>query len=723
MRWNTLRLKPKIFTAVGIPLAFLAALAGTSIVSLIQLGGTMAELEQTNKVIGKADRIVAAALDMETGMRGYLLSGSDEFLGPYRSGEQATFNAIGDLQRSVSADPEQVIRLDEIRQVLERWRAEVAEPSIQLRREIGDAKSMNDVSAIVRESRGTVYFDKFRQQIDLFSRREASILQQREWGFERLLSSGSAPADDAREAIKAVTDTFRVIGFANELLTAAVNMETGMRGFLLTGDESLLSAYTEGEENFERLTSLLRELMETNPDQLTLLDEMEANIAEWKSNEVVPLIELRREIGSAKTMDDIGDLVAERRGKIFFNEFRAVIGDFINTERSVLDVRQQNSDRVRIWTEVAIIAGSLLALVVAAFLGWRIGLGIANPLRAMTDTMTQLASGDTEAEVQGRTRKDEIGAMANAVQVFKDNMIKAAELSKREAETLTRRSNRVKRLETLTTDFDANVSELLDVVTHSSAEMEDTAVSMSDMASVSSERAASVASAAFQASANVQTVSQATEELNNSVQEIGRQVAQSSEISRRAVDEAEKTDRQVQGLKDAAQSIGDVVELISEIAEQTNLLALNATIEAARAGESGKGFAVVANEVKSLASQTAKATEEISQQIGNIQTETDDAASAIRSIANTINEINSITSNISAAVEEQTSATAEIARNVEQAASGTQEMSTNIADVTKTATETGAAAQQVSSVAQGLRSKATTLKSEVESFLTGVKAA
>ncbi len=364
-----------------------------------------------------------------------------------------------------------------------------------------------------------------------------------------------------------------------------------------------------------------------------------------------------------------------------------------------------------------------VGLAIAATVVFMTTRAIVPPINAMTGAMGRLADGDHSVAVPATDRRDELGLMAKAVLIFKENMIKAKELAAREAEAQKQRDARAQAIEKLTGDFDEDVSLVLKTVASSATEMQATAQNMTATAEQTSQQSTAVAAASEQASANVQTVASAAEELSASVVEISRQVAQSAAIASKAVAEAEATNAEVQGLAEAAEKIGQVVDLINDIASQTNLLALNATIEAARAGEAGKGFAVVAAEVKNLANQTARATEEIGAQIAGIQGSTQQAVGAIGGIAAVIREVNEIATTIASAVEEQGAATQEIARNVQQAAQGTQEVSSNIAGVTEAATSTGAAAEQVLGVAGELSQQSEMLRGKVETFLHAVKSA
>jgi methyl-accepting chemotaxis protein len=369
------------------------------------------------------------------------------------------------------------------------------------------------------------------------------------------------------------------------------------------------------------------------------------------------------------------------------------------------------------------LAGLAAVAVASASLVMMVRRRVCEPIVELTARMSRLAGGDVAGEISGSDRGDEIGAMAAAVRVFKDNMIRADRLAAEKDAESDVKMRRASALDELTRAFEAKVSELVGGLSSASAVMEDTAQSMSSTAATTNRQAGVVAAASQQTSANVQTVASATEELTSSIAEIGRQAAQSTEIAARAVENARRTGDTARSLAEGAQKIGDVVTLIQTIAAQTNLLALNATIKAARAGDAGRGFAVVASEVKSLAGQTAKATTEISEQIAAIQAASDQTVTAIRNVVDVIAEIDQIGVAIAAAIEQQGAATKEISRNVQQAARGTQEVTSNISGVQRAADDTGSAANQVLGAAEQLSSQSRDLAGQVNRFLSEVRAA
>jgi methyl-accepting chemotaxis protein len=430
-------------------------------------------------------------------------------------------------------------------------------------------------------------------------------------------------------------------------------------------------------------------------------------------------------LASARRGDSAATLAAAYRGEMRteFNKFQQALDALVQ-----LNVRQAHAAvdecaAIGQSSRIAIIGVIGVALLICIGSGVLLVRGIASPVMALTTAMHRLAERDMSTDIPGTGRRDETGAMAGAVAVFKENMIKADRLSAEQEAERAAKEARAAKLGELVHGFEQHITGLVGHLSSAATELEATAQSMSSTATEANQQASTVASAAEEASTGVQTVAAASEELAGSIGEINRQVAQSAKITQKAVADSRETDEIVRALANDAQRIGQVVELISNIAGQTNLLALNATIEAARAGDAGKGFAVVASEVKSLANQTAKATDEISGQITQIQSATDKAVAAIRGITSTIDEVSKITTAIASAVEEQGTATAEIARNVQQTAASTREVTANIAGVSQAANETGLAANQVLNAAGDVSKQSESLREQVSDFLSQVQAA
>ncbi len=364
----------------------------------------------------------------------------------------------------------------------------------------------------------------------------------------------------------------------------------------------------------------------------------------------------------------------------------------------------------------SILFGALAALIIAR--------SIATPIKTMTSSMAALAAGDLTVVIPATENRDEIGDMAKAVQVFKDNALQVAELRRKQQETEARTAQERKQsMHRLASDFEASVMGVVQDVSQAASDMQVAAQSLSASAQQASTQAAAAAAASEQGSSNVQTVAAAAEELTASIGEISRQVAEAARISAEASGETIRTNEMVRELAVSADKIGEVVNLISDIAAQTNLLALNATIEAARAGDAGKGFAVVANEVKHLATQTARATGEISSQISSVQDETKRTVVAIHRIGEVIEQVKQISAGIASAVEQQGVATQGIAFNVQQAARGAQEVSSNIHGITEVADTTRKSAHNVLSTSTGLSGNSQRLTQEVSKFLDTVRSA
>ncbi|MBN2752017.1 MAG: cache domain-containing protein [Rhodospirillaceae bacterium] len=360
----------------------------------------------------------------------------------------------------------------------------------------------------------------------------------------------------------------------------------------------------------------------------------------------------------------------------------------------------------------------LLIVVPSALMGRQ----IARPITALTRAMDRLARGDMDINIGYENRGDEIGAMAKALAVFKDN---AQERQRLEAEAEAKEKEQTEAHHTLmmkmADDFEVAIGDILRGTSSTAHNLTELSRVMAENAARTTSEAETVRDASDMASRNVETVASASEELTASISEIASQVQEAATNARDTAAEADTANTRVNALANAANHIGEIIILINDIAEQTNLLALNATIEAARAGDAGKGFAVVANEVKTLANQTAKATQEITEQIGNIQTETKAVVTAISAVSQRIVGIDNVTASIAAAIEEQTAATQEISRSVQEAAHGTKTVSESVGSVVDAATQANTASDKLSAECKSLLQQTTGLKVAVDGILSAIR--
>jgi len=505
---------------------------------------------------------------------------------------------------------------------------------------------------------------------------------------------------------------------SSEMLNAVINFrrEEANRFLSVTPEDG---RYREGlmDKYATKAVDVRKTYQPNSAEEKTAIDQFDSTWPEFQKATSTIVDALRAgDSASARKY-----YVAENRNQ--FDALNVTLAKIVELNeragRQSYDLVNAATDRARLGVIVALVVATCIALAA----GMVTVLTTASPIRRLTGVMAQLSGNDLHVTIPDADRRDEIGAMARAVQIFKSGLVEADRLAAVQKADEAEKTRRVGMIDALVSDFDARSSDALASFGAAATELDSTAQSMSALAKESAQQTNIAATAAASTTTNVQSVESAAEAMATSIADINSQVGYAKEIADRASDDIRRTSTTVVGLTQATQKIGEIVTLIQAIAAQTNLLALNATIEAARAGDVGKGFAVVAAEVKGLANQTAKATDEIATQIAAVQKVSGETSSAIQSIGTTIEELNAISTRIAGAMDQQGASTHEISRNVRQAAAGTREMAETMVHVTRAAGESGTASAQVLQAASDLSVRSKSLQSQVATFLAAIKTA
>lgn len=650
MKFNNLTLVKKITIGVGVPLAGLLAVTAFSITTARELKSTNNLVDHTHSVIQTSLSIEAVAVNMETGMRGYLLTGNENFLGPYTSGKDRFFALTEQLRQTVADSPAQVARLSDIEQTIAEWIANVTESAIELRREIGDGETMDDMARNVSKAKGKQFFDTFRGQVATFVTRERALMKGRQNRMDELFAHDKATQESLVIGTQSVTHTYEAISKAQSLLAAAVDMETGMRGYLLAGREEFLEPYNQGKAQFATMLGQLKKHVNDNPAQVDLLSEAGQTIARWQTDVTEPTIELRRRIGNSKTMNDMADLVQQARGKTYFDTFRGQIKEFRDVEEELMITRREATAEASSSATWIITSTAMLSLLIGILGSVVLVKSIVGPMQSILGTFQLVAQGDLTCRIPVTTT-DEIGQIAGAANTFID------------------------KLEPVIAQIGSGTNQIDD----QSKQMANSSRDLSD-------------GAAMQA-ASLEEIHASLEEMSSMTQQTAENVVEASNLSGDSTSSVGAAQREMNLMTEAMTNIqqsgsdmAKIINVINDIAFQTNLLALNAAVEAARAGESGKGFAVVAEEVRNLAQRSATSANQTAAMIEESSRRTEAGmeiakrvSTSLAEITDSTEKVNQLLEGISAASREQADGITHINTGVGQLDNATQDASASSA--------------------------------------------
>jgi methyl-accepting chemotaxis protein len=666
---NRLRIANKINLGFGMLLGLLLVLSLFAMSGLWSGKSGFTDYRSLARQTNSAGRVQANLLDMRMSVKNFIIEGDEASINAVREDAAFTLDMIDELESRATTDGRIALAREARSDIQEYSRVFDLVVGLQAQRN----EHVSDVMDVVgpeAEHKLTEIMKSANRDNDAQAAYQAGLVL-RELLLVRLYALKFLEANQEKDYDRVIEEFAQ---FHENYDVLDKNLQNRTRRALSAEVHELVAQY---ERAFETTASIIRERNDLIHNKLDAIGPEVASDIE----------ELKLEVKGVQ--DELGPVVQAKSARAF-------------------------------WLTLIIAGLAVLLGVIAASI---IGKGISVPIVKMTECMKELAEGKTDIDVPAQDHQDELGEMAETLEVFRTNKIDADRLAEEQAAEHEAQERRAAKLSELTAGFDQTVSQVLETVTAAATELEAAASSLSATAEETSSQTRAVSDSSGKAAGNVESVAAASEELSNSITEIMNQMNRTTEIAQSASAQTRATVETMQGLVKNSEEISAVVDMITNIAEQVNLLALNATIEAARAGEAGKGFAVVAGEVKNLANETSRATEEIAKKIRGVQTSTRTTSESIDSIGNIIAQMDEIASTIAAAVSQQEASTREIAKNAELGYNSTQEVSNNTESLSKAAETTGAAAHQLLSSSQELSEQAAGLKTTVDRFLSDVRAA
>ncbi|MCP4455886.1 MAG: chemotaxis protein [Planctomycetes bacterium] len=609
-----------------------------------QIAQTTTWVEHTYQVISKAKAIEAAAVDMETGMRGYLLAGTDTFLDPYNNGKSTFSEVVSALSVTVNDNPQQVTLLEEIKNNIGEWNSKVTEPAIALRAQVGtdaNAKSMDDVAAWVGQANGKQYFDKFRGQIATFISREETLLGERQQEAKDATTARDKGSELIAQTSKQVEHTHTVISEAKKIEAAAVDMETGARGYFLAGKDSFLAPYAQGKAQFSGRVSGLSTTVNDNPAQVKLLGEIASNMKAWQDIVIQPTIDLRGQIGDAQTMNDMASLVGEARGKEYFDKFRGQVATFIERESTLMAQRQEAAKKTAKRATGVIVGGTSVTVLIALIVSFCLTGSIIKPFKNIFAGLKTFSG--RELNELGRTFLDIIESLSSG-----GSQVAQASQS------------------------------LAEGATEQAAGLEETSSSLEEMSSMTKQNA-------------------------DNAQQANTLAADARKAANNGAESMSRMNTAIEKIQKSSEETSKIIKVIDEIAFQTNLLALNAAVEAARAGEAGKGFAVVAEEVRNLAMRSAEAAKNTSNMIEESVKNAGNGVDIANEVGKVLDEIVQGVGKTTDLVGEIAAASQEQAQGIDQVNTAVNQMDKVTQQNAASAEESASASEQIMSIMGNLQ--------------------